>query len=175
MLRLVRPPRTIQAIFTGAIPASIPVAHALRFAKVCPRAGPQQTGYDWPYARSLLSRDLHRVRSPSDMSGAISPCWMNDKIRSIRAARSAASRVLVRCEEVRCRAELANRLAASASADRTATRLCRSILTSDLKKASRSRMHLLALGHGRRDHAYSEVRKIISAWRAVVRFLLPLL
>ena len=41
----------------------------------------------WPRARSFCSTDLQSSMSRSDMSGAMSPRWKNNMIRSTRAAR----------------------------------------------------------------------------------------
>jgi hypothetical protein len=97
-------------------------------------------------AASLSSRDLQRARSASDMSGLVSSCWKKSKIRLIRAARSTACCRFRRCVLVRVRMEFAKRLADSASEARIATRLSRSILTSEFRRASRSRM-MFACSH----------------------------
>src|SRR3974390_1635570 len=88
---------------------------------------------------SLRSRDLQRARSVADMYASVSSCWKKSKIRLIRAASSTACCRFRRCVLVRVRIEFANRAAPSASEDRIATRLSRSILTSEFRRASRSR------------------------------------
>jgi hypothetical protein len=55
--------------------------------------------------RIFCSTDLQSSMSPSDMSGAMSPCGKNDRIRSTRARCSTASRRFARCEAERYRAE----------------------------------------------------------------------
>src|SRR5439155_2184472 len=54
-------------------------------------------------------------------------------------------RRFARSEAVRCRLDIANRSAASASEERIAMRLLRSILTREVRRASRSRIVLRTL------------------------------
>jgi len=95
--------------------------------------------HNYPRIVSLRSRDLQRARSVSDMYCSVSSCWKKSKIRLIRAASSTACCRFRRYVLVRVQIEFANRSAASAFEDRIATRLSRSILTSEFRRASRSR------------------------------------
>src|SRR4051794_36757865 len=90
--------------------------------------------------------------SLADISGAISPRWKNHNMRSIRARWSRVWSRFVRCEAVRCLAAFTERRAASASEVRIARRLSRSMLTSEVKRASRSRM--IARSETRREGRY---------------------
>jgi len=130
------------AAFPFQVNRHVPFAQDLPEEVFAP--APWPIAYSRPPPRSLSSRNLHRVRSVSDISGPGWPCCRKNTIRSIRAARSIASRRFNRCDAVRWRIDFANRAAASDSDERTAMRLSRSILTREVTKASRSRMAIPA-------------------------------